>query len=431
MTMPKLRVLGAILVAFAVVASPGTALAQDGSGTGGAEVLGTMFGLGGDLGSVGPSDNVSIIEAGWDLSMIDPVTGAVVGEDLDSYVTDQMAQLDALASSDQLSAEALRAAERARLEAMRRKRTRLPASVPYAELFEESGARHGVDPSLLAAVAQTESGFRPEIISCQQASPAGARGLMQFMPSTASGRGVDPCDPASAIDGAARMLAELYAKYGNWDLALAAYNAGPGAVDRFGGIPPYAETQNYVRKVNDAWASYASQALAEGQGEVGAEGCSTTSAANTLRDGAESVGIYEICRRSVEAARTPEAARAIINALSPAFLGKPYSQPRRNSSGYYDCSSYVTRAYTVGGLTLAPPGQNAPTTFTIHPARWARQVPLSQALPGDLVLPSEGHVGMVLADGWMVHTNRTGDISHVRRLYSSAWKVVWVDPAAV
>jgi cell wall-associated NlpC family hydrolase len=118
----------------------------------------------------------------------------------------------------------------------------LDPSTPFASLFAQAGAKYGIEPKLLAAVAQVESGFNPKA-----GSGAGAQGLMQFMPGTARGMGVDPWDPA--IDGAARLLADNRSQFGSTELALAAYNAGGGAVQRFGGIPPYAETQNYVRKV--------------------------------------------------------------------------------------------------------------------------------------------------------------------------------------
>ncbi|WP_100501293.1 transglycosylase SLT domain-containing protein [Geodermatophilus chilensis] len=118
------------------------------------------------------------------------------------------------------------------------------SGVPYADLFTRAGSRHGVDPALLAAVAQQESGFDASAVS-----PAGAQGLMQFMPATARGLGVDPFDPASAVDGAARYLADLTRQFGSTELGLAAYNAGPGTVRRYGGIPPYSETQDYVRNV--------------------------------------------------------------------------------------------------------------------------------------------------------------------------------------
>ena len=125
------------------------------------------------------------------------------------------------------------------------------AGVPYADLFTRAGNRHGVAPSLLAAVASQESGFDPRAVS-----PAGAQGLMQFMPATARGLGVDPLDPASAVDGAARYLRDLTRQFGSTDLALAAYNAGPGTVRKHGGIPPYPETQNYVRAVTSKAERY-------------------------------------------------------------------------------------------------------------------------------------------------------------------------------
>ncbi|MGY1720133.1 transglycosylase SLT domain-containing protein [Blastococcus sp. SYSU DS0552] len=125
------------------------------------------------------------------------------------------------------------------------------AGVPYADLFQRAASRHGVEASLLAAVAKQESGFNTSAVS-----PAGAQGLMQFMPATARGLGVDALDPASAIDGAARYLSSLTKQFGSTELALAAYNSGPGTVSRYGGIPPYPETQNYVRSVMSKAEAY-------------------------------------------------------------------------------------------------------------------------------------------------------------------------------
>jgi hypothetical protein len=122
---------------------------------------------------------------------------------------------------------------------------RVAPGTPYGDLFTRAEQRYGVDAGLLAAVAKQESGFDPGALS-----PAGAQGLMQLMPATARGLGVsDPFDPAQAVDGAARLLRDLLSRFGRTDLALAAYNAGPGAVLRYDGIPPYPETQNYVRAV--------------------------------------------------------------------------------------------------------------------------------------------------------------------------------------
>jgi cell wall-associated NlpC family hydrolase len=117
-------------------------------------------------------------------------------------------------------------------------------TTPYAALFAKAGAEHGVSPALLTAVARAESGF-----DAGARSPAGARGLMQLMPATARSLGVDPLEPAQAVDGAARLLKSHLQRFGATELALAAYNAGPGAVTKHGGVPPYAETKAYVAKV--------------------------------------------------------------------------------------------------------------------------------------------------------------------------------------
>ena len=122
----------------------------------------------------------------------------------------------------------------------------VPAGGDLRAFAAAAARRHGLDPELVMAVVSVESGFRPEAVS-----PKGARGLMQLMPRTAESLGVvDAFDPAQNLDGGARHLGQLLTLYGG-DLtrALAAYNAGEGAVQRHGGVPPYRETRAYVKKV--------------------------------------------------------------------------------------------------------------------------------------------------------------------------------------
>jgi len=113
-------------------------------------------------------------------------------------------------------------------------------------LVEQYAGKSGVSSSLVRAVIKAESGGNPHAISS-----AGAKGLMQLMPATAKGLGVnDPLNPAENIEGGSKYLGQLMKKYrGNKELALAAYNAGSGAVKKYGGVPPYKEPQHYIKKV--------------------------------------------------------------------------------------------------------------------------------------------------------------------------------------
>jgi soluble lytic murein transglycosylase-like protein len=131
----------------------------------------------------------------------------------------------------------------------------LPAAGrPYAAAIDATAARYGLDGRLLAALVWTESNFRPDAVS-----HAGALGLAQLMPGTARGLRVDPRDPLQNLDGGARYLRAQLDRFGRVDLALAAYNAGPGRVQAKGGVPDIVETQLYVVRVLQRY-----QALAGG-----------------------------------------------------------------------------------------------------------------------------------------------------------------------
>jgi soluble lytic murein transglycosylase-like protein len=117
---------------------------------------------------------------------------------------------------------------------------------PFSQIIHAAAAKHGVDEQLIAHVIAAESNFNPHAVS-----PKRAQGLMQLLPKTAALYSVENVfDPAQNIDAGTHYLKDLLARYrGNLPLALAAYNAGPEMVDRYGGIPPFRETQSYVRRI--------------------------------------------------------------------------------------------------------------------------------------------------------------------------------------
>jgi soluble lytic murein transglycosylase-like protein len=142
-------------------------------------------------------------------------------------------------------------------------------STPYESQIQAAASKYGIDPAVLKGLIKQESGFNPNA-----GSPAGAQGLTQLMPGTAASLGVsDVHDPAQSIDGGAHYLRMQLDRFGgDYSKALAAYNAGPGAVQRFGGIPPYAETRNYVKNV----LSFADQYRQDGGTQATSQAQSTT-----------------------------------------------------------------------------------------------------------------------------------------------------------
>jgi soluble lytic murein transglycosylase-like protein len=115
----------------------------------------------------------------------------------------------------------------------------------YLPVAKQAATKHGVPVDLFLRLVQQESGWNPHAKSHK-----GAYGLAQLMPATARKLRVDPTDPAQNLEGGARYLKQQFRTFGSWRLALAAYNAGPGAVKKYGGVPPYAETRHYVSVIS-------------------------------------------------------------------------------------------------------------------------------------------------------------------------------------
>lgn len=114
----------------------------------------------------------------------------------------------------------------------------------YLGMARDAAWRHGIPEGVFKRMIEQESRWKPDA-----RSPAGAKGLGQLMPATAKRLGVDPNDPYENLDGAARYLVEQFRRFKNWRIALAAYNAGPTAVARYGGVPPFKETKRYVYRI--------------------------------------------------------------------------------------------------------------------------------------------------------------------------------------
>jgi cell wall-associated NlpC family hydrolase len=263
-------------------------------------------------------------------------------------------------------------------------------TTPYDGMIVQAAQANGVDPALLKALVRQESGFDPNA-----QSGAGAVGLTQLMPGTASGLGVsDPRDPMQSLVGGARYLHDALAQFGGDEqLALAAYNAGSGAVERYGGIPPYPETQAYVPKV----LGYAARYRAEGFGR------SQPVAAAPAALGVQGAAI----------AATPDPTVQTALGVASQQLGTPYRWGGSSPATGFDCSGLVQYAYAQAGVQLP---RVAADQFDV-----GTPVSRDQLQPGDIVFfqdPSGDvhHEGIYVGGGRFLHAPHTGDVVKISSL---------------
>lgn len=412
---------------------PGGAIPGMGTGGGGSAV-----------GALGAGGTLALADSGYSLTQVDPLTGVVDGGSLTGTLTDATATEAQLEQDSMLAINAAQLAQQARQQAAAKQRAAeaaqsngslTPGTVPapYAQILESAiGSCPGLPIGVAAAQLAQESGFNPNAVSS-----AGAEGIAQFTPPAwqawaVNADGKTPPSPFDPYDAIPAMVdydcSLLHAVSGIGadpiSLMLAAYNAGLAAVQQYGGVPPFTQTETYVRNIEANASRYGSSTVQAGQTSVSTNGCPTSAPPGTLLDGAPSLAT--LCAQSVSQARSPQAAHAIIYALD--HLGATYSQPLRNAPGYYDCSSLVSRAYEASGVPLAPAGKNAPTTYTIANASWAIRESLASAKPGDLEEPTPDHVVMLLADGYVVQAPFTGQpVDVVSNWTSSPYLVAWVN----
>jgi cell wall-associated NlpC family hydrolase len=309
--------------------------------------------------------------------------------------------------------------------------------------------KYGVPFNLYSSLIQHESGWNPTA-----RSPVGAYGFTQLMPGTAKGLGVNPADPIQNLEGGAKYLKMQYDRFKDWDKALAAYNAGPGAVAKYGGIPPDAETQAYVRNIRgDAQkaggfdpsltpAPDISSSLPDVESPTKPLGPSFDELMKFSKPSATSVGI--LSKLGGIAGATAQAAQADIPMPAPKplttigqgtqvqtdipdgplhpmagglirqaekFLGTPYKWGGADPKGF-DCSGFVQYLYGKQGIKLG--------RTTYQQINEGKPVKQNQLRPGDIVFFSKDgdvhHEGLYIGNNQFMHAPHTGDVVKISSL---------------
>lgn len=339
---------------------------------------------------------------------------------------------------------------------------------PVDVIVQRASAKYHVPEQVINAVIGRESGGRRDA-----RSPKGAMSYMQLMPDTARALGVtDPYDAEQNIMAGTRYLAEQKQRFGSWDLAFAAYNAGPGAVQKYGGIPPYAETQAYVKALMPATRRFAvstynspdtivSAAAGRPPRQTAAAPPSDTTAVSPLLQSVynannELLGVPSIDLGAITPAtqqrkatqpqglpvpvvrefrgKQPKVVGKVLN-LAREYLGTPYSWGGGGPSGPtkgigrgantvgFDCSGFIEFLYARQGIEVGG--------VTYEQWKRGRPVDIKALQAGDAVFFHAGaqgpeHVGLYLGQGKFMHSPKTGDVVKISKLTDSYYRQSFV-----
>jgi cell wall-associated NlpC family hydrolase len=284
---------------------------------------------------------------------------------------------------------------------------------------------YGIPRGIFYGLVSAESGGRVDA-----RSPVGAYGPTQLMPDTAKGLGVNPRDPFQNLRGGAKYLKQQYDKFGNWRLALAAYNAGPGNVQKYGGIPPFAETRAYVKRILSHAAGTRTPVRPETTPEPQTGGEPLTAGPDLssfafgnlshISGGGRADPVFQLgmltqsiasqpahqqiihaASQPAPAARTAGAAGGVL-AFAKTQLGQPYvwgGESRKE--GGFDCSGLIQAAYASIGINIP--------RVTFDQMKGGKKVAWANLRPGDLVFANGGnHVVLYVGNGQVIAAPHTG-----------------------
>lgn len=276
----------------------------------------------------------------------------------------------------------------------------------FDDIINAAGKKYGINPYFIASIIKQESNFDPNA-----GSHAGARGLMQLMPATAAGLGVkNITDPKENVMGGTKYIKDMLQSQ-SWNpiLALAAYNAGPGNVKKYGGVPPFKETQDYVKKIPANFKSYTGKSLTKDNvrwsGEMTSSGGSSSGATGDVKK------VIQIGETWLKKSN-----RYVFGG------GRKESDIK---AGKFDCSSWVRYIFAEAGHNIMGQDGLWGNTTTILNNKKLKTITTKQLKPGDLIFfstyKSYGHVGIYLGGTKYIGTQSSTGVAVVDWAKDSYW----------